>query len=100
MDLTDAEKNRILEIERTSAGEKVSAEVDQRQVDTMIAMDKQGKPQAWQDLYDALLISSWQKGNPDFVKRLESGINKLPAGRGKNQALRYLEAQKKSLNSK
>ena len=99
MDLTDAEKNRILEIERTSAGEKVSAEVDQRQVDTMIAMDKQGKPQAWQDLYDALLISSWQKGNPDFVKRLESGINKLPAGRGKNQALRYLEAQKKSLNN-
>jgi hypothetical protein len=70
MDLTDAQKSRLLEIERTDAGQRVSAELDQRQVDTMIAMDKQGKPQAWQDLYDALLISSWQKGNPDFVKRV------------------------------
>jgi hypothetical protein len=99
MDLSDAEKNRLLEIERTSAGEKTSAELDQRQVDSMIAMDKQGKPQAWQDLYDALLISSWQKGDPAFVKKLETGINKMPASRSKNQALRYLEARKKMLNN-
>ena len=99
LDLSQAEKERILEIEKTSAGERVSAEMDQRQVDNLIARDKENKPQAWRDLYDALLISSWQKGDPEFVSKLEKGISRLPAGRTKNSALRYLEQRKKMLNN-
>ena len=98
MDLSDAEKQQILDIERTSAGENVTGEMDQRQVDSLIAQDKKGKSQAWSDLYDALLLSSWKRGDPEFVKKLEKGINKLPAGRSRNTALKYLDKKKRMLD--
>ena len=64
-------KTKILELERSIEGETTTREMDQRQVDGMISQAKERMTQAESDLFDAMLISSWKKGNPELVKGLK-----------------------------
>lgn len=77
LELDDKTKRMILELDRTIEGQTTTREMDQRQIDDAISKYKDGMTRAESDLFDAMLISSWKRGDPDTVARLQNAKKKI-----------------------
>ena len=105
LDMDEKTKNMILEIDRGIEGETTTREMDQRQIDNVIAETKNGMSRHESDLFDAMLISSWKTGDPKLVERLQVAKDKIDKskksyGWKSYQALqRYLDTKSRSLHN-
>jgi len=105
LNLDDATKERILEIDRGIESETTTREMDQREIDGLIAERKNNMSRHDRDLLDALLISSWRRGNPELVKRLEKAEKKILSSKKSygykswTAFQRYLKAKRKQLHT-
>ena len=77
MEMSDATKARILEMEKSIEGRTTTREFDQRQLDEVIRKEKNGMTGEEADLFDAMLISSWKHGTPELVSRLKDAKKKI-----------------------
>ena len=77
LEMDDKTKRMILELDRTIEGQTTTREMDQRQLDDAIAKYKDGMTRAESDLFDAMLISSWKRGDPEIVGRLQNAKKKI-----------------------